>query len=81
MRPLYIICMAIRITVAVDLFAVAVFLGKNAATVFLHIEAECAGFGLAVAEANAKVAVEKLDPAHSGEFFADFDKLFVLLVG
>ena len=81
MYPLYIICMAIRTMVAINLFAVAIFLGKNAATVFLHVEPKRTSSSLPLAETNAKIAVEKFNSAHGGEFFADFDELFVFLIG
>ena len=63
------------------MFAVAVLLGEDAAAVFLHIEAELAGFGLPLAEANAKVAVEKLHAVEVGGTLAGLDELLVLLVG
>ena len=67
--------------ISCDLFAIAVFLREDAAAVFLHIEAEVAGFRLAFAEADAEIAVEEFDTGDGGEIFADFDELLVLLVG
>ena len=62
------------------MFLIPIFFAKNTPAVFLHVEAELAGFGLACAEANAKVAVEKLNSAHRGEFFTNSDELFVFLI-
>ena len=64
-----------------DLFAIAVFLREDAAAVFLHIEAEVAGFRLAFPETDAEIAVEEFDAGEGGKIFADFDELLVLLVG
>lgn len=67
--------------ISCDLFTIAVLLREDAAAIFLHIEAEVAGFRLAFPEADAKIAVEEFDAGEGGEIFADFDELLVLLVG
>ena len=62
------------------MFTVAVFFGKDATAVFLHVEAELAGFILPLAEADAEIAVDKFRARLGGEMLADFFDFFMLLI-
>lgn len=66
--------------VAEDLLLIAVFFGKNATTIFLHIEANLARLRLAFAEADAKIAIDKFETGEGGKFFAEFFNYVVFLV-
>ena len=59
---------------------VAVGLGKDAATVFLHVEAEFPRFLVAGAEVGAEIPVEELHAVLLGIFFGGLRNAVMILI-